>query len=445
MDQPRDLTIVQAAREMRAGELTAEALVLSCLERIETREPEIQAWVYVDREHALRTAREMDEDAKEGRWRGPLHGIPLGLKDIIDVQGMETRGGTEAYPARTAQRDAGCVARLREAGSIMLGKTQTTAFAFYDPAVTRNPWNPAHTPGGSSAGSGAAVGDRMCMAALGSQTAGSALRPAAFNGLVGFKAGIGKIPTDGIIPLSVHMDHVAPLTRGVEDAHLLWSVLREDAVTDWRAAPDNLPPPLQPAAPRRVWRVRDMFEQESSPECLENLEHACGLLRENGVEIVEMALPAGFATVREAHWAILSAEAGSVHEKVFADREALFPKHLAEFMREAVNTRAVDYINAMHHRDLMRGEIAALLEGVDAAIMPTSVTPPPEGLSATGSAAFNIPWSICGIPAMSLPTRIIEGNLPLGVQLIAAQDKEDALLQYAAWCEEVFAFRGAPA
>ena len=160
---------------MRAGELTAEALVMSCLERIETREPEFQAWVYVDREHALRAAREMDEDFKEGRWRGPLHGIPLGIKVIIDVEGIETMGGTEAYPARNAERDAGCVARLREAGSIMLGKTQTTAFAFYDPAITRNPWNPTHTPGGSSAGSGAAVGDRMCMAALGSQTAGSAL------------------------------------------------------------------------------------------------------------------------------------------------------------------------------------------------------------------------------------------------------------------------------
>lgn len=439
MNQPRDLSIVQAAQLMRQGEITAEALVMSCLERIETREPEIQAWVYVDREHALHTAREMDDDAKEERWRGPLHGIPLGIKDIIDVEGMETRGGTEAYPARTAERDAGCVARLREAGSIMLGKTQTTAFAFYDPAVTRNPWNPAHTPGGSSAGSGAAVGDRMCMAALGSQTAGSALRPAAFNGLVGFKAGIGKIPADGIIPLSAHMDHVAPLCRSVADAHLLWNVLRQDD------APDNLPPPLQPAAPRRVWRVRDMFEQESSPECLENLEQACRLLADNGVEIVEMALPASFATVREAHWTILSAEAGRAHEKVFAEREALFPKHLGEFMREAVNTRAVDYINAMHHRDLMRGEIAALLYGVDAAIMPTSVTPPPEGLSSTGSAAFNIPWSVCGIPAMSLPTRTIEGNLPLGVQIISSPEGEDTLLRIAAWCEQVFDFDKAPA
>ncbi len=215
MQEPRDLTIQDAVLQMQAGELTAVGLVESCLERIRAREATVRAWVEVYEQAALDEARRCDLEARQGRWRGPLHGIPFGIKDIIHVRGMWTRAGTPVYPAHVADEDAPVIARLRHAGAIFLGKTETTPFANNDPAITRNPWNPEHTPGGSSSGSGAAVADRMCPAALGTQTGGSLLRPAAYNGIVGFKATYGVVSNDGVIPNSWSLDHVGVHARCV--------------------------------------------------------------------------------------------------------------------------------------------------------------------------------------------------------------------------------------
>jgi Asp-tRNA(Asn)/Glu-tRNA(Gln) amidotransferase A subunit family amidase len=172
MSEPRELTIVDAVNRLRKGEMTAEVLVVSCLERIHRRDGAVRAWVEVYEEQALEEARERDAGFRAGKWKGELHGIPIGVKDIIDVKGMWTRAGCPVYPPRVAESDAPAVKRLRDAGAVILGKTETTAFANNDPTVTCNPWNTGHTPGGSSSGSGAAVADRMCLAALGTQTGG---------------------------------------------------------------------------------------------------------------------------------------------------------------------------------------------------------------------------------------------------------------------------------
>ena len=195
MSEPRELTIVDAVNRMRNGALKAEDLVASCLERIHRREGVVRAWVEIYEKQALEEARGCDADFRAGKWRGELHGIPIGVKDIIDVKGMWTRAGCAVYPPRVAESDAPAVKRIRAAGAVILGKTETTAFANNDPAVTCNPWNTGHTPGGSSSGSGAAVADRMCLAALGTQTGGSVLRPAAYNGIVGFKPTYASIST----------------------------------------------------------------------------------------------------------------------------------------------------------------------------------------------------------------------------------------------------------
>ena len=219
--EPRELTIREAGELMQAGGLTAERLLESCLERIDAREGTIHAWVEVSDREALAEARRCDRELRAGNRRGPLHGIPVGVKDIIDVKGQWTRCGTPVYPARMPAEDAPVIARLRHAGAIFLGKTETTPFANNDPAITRNPWNPEHTPGGSSSGSGAAVADRMCLLALGTQTGGSLLRPAAYNGIVGFKATYGAVSNEGVLPNSWSLDHVGFHVRSASD--ISWS------------------------------------------------------------------------------------------------------------------------------------------------------------------------------------------------------------------------------
>lgn len=446
MNEPRTLSVFQAGEQMRRGRLTSEALVTSCLERIEAREPLVRAWVSLHSQEALETARLMDREAQRQHWRGPLHGIPMGIKDIIDVAGMETKAGSEAYQEGVAERDADCVGRLREAGAIILGKTVTTEFAFRNPSETRNPWNTEHTPGGSSAGSGGAVGDRMCLAALGTQTAGSVLRPAAFNGLVGFKASLDDISTTGVVPVSWQLDHVGCLTRTVEDAHLLWHLMRRRRTLDWQSTRDKLPPPLLPKAPVKVWRMREIFELESSPECLVNLEKACLRLERGGARFVEKPLPESFRNLDEIHQIIMATEAATFHREMFAERKHLYSHHMADLVREGQAMKATDYIEARRQRERMRQDIAEALQDVDVAIMPSSVTPPPRlSENTTGNARFNRPWSLCGNPSLALPTGVTDENLPLGIQLTTAPHEEEKLLRIGGWCESVFGFNEAPA
>lgn len=446
MPEPRELSIFLAGENLRRGRLTAEVLVASCLERIEAREPQVRAWVTLHAQEALGQARLMDQEAKEQRWRGPLHGIPMGIKDIIDVKGMPTKAGSEAYQEGVAKKDAECVARLREAGAIILGKTVTTEFAFRNPSESRNPWNTEYTPGGSSAGSGAAVGDRMCLAALGTQTAGSVLRPAAFNGITGFKPGLDETSTVGVLPLSWQLDHVGTLTRSVEDAHLLWHLMRRQRTMDWQSRRNKLPPLLLPKAPARIWRIREFFELETSPECLVNLEKACLRLEQSGAKIVEKPLPDSFKGLDETHQIIMSTEAATAHKSRFAAHGELYSHYMADLLREGQAVKATDYIEARRHRERMREDFAMAMQDVDVAIMPSSVTPPPKlSENITGNARFNRPWSLCGTPALSIPTDVTDENLPLAIQLASAPHMEESLLEIGGWCESVIGFRAQPA
>jgi aspartyl-tRNA(Asn)/glutamyl-tRNA(Gln) amidotransferase subunit A len=375
-----------------------------------------------------------------------LHGIPVGVKDIFDVKGMETKAGSEAYENGVAERDAESVARLREAGAIILGKTVTTEFAHRNPSETRNPWNTDFTPGGSSSGSGAAVADRMCLAALGSQTAGSVLRPAAFNGIVGFKPTYGRISTEGVVPLSWELDHVGCLARKVEDAHLLWHVMRQARTLDWQSTREKLPPSLLPKAPRRIWRVRDFFEAESSPECLVNLEKACLRLERDGAKIVEKPLPASVTQMDEIHQIIMASEAAAYHRDRFAERSHLYSFHFSDLVRQGQAVKGTEYIAARRQREAMRAELAQALSDVDVAITPGSVTPPPElTQNTTGDARFQRLWTLCGMPSLAVPTGLTGEGLPLAVQLVAALDAEELLFQFGGWCESLLGFNEAPA
>ena len=261
MNHPEALTAAAAARQIAGGDLAPTELLAACLEQIREREDEVAAWSYIDDAGARATARERDAEARAGRLRGPLHGVPVGVKDVIDVAGMTTTAGAARFAHTEPTEDATCVARLRAAGAVIVGKTTTTELAYFEPSPTRNPCNPAHTPGGSSSGSAAAVGAGMVPVSLGTQTIGSVLRPAAYCGVVGFKGTHGIVPGDGIVPLAaLSLDHVGVLARSVEDVGLVFGLLADAPVapveprrrgSPWPASCSSAPSRKSPSAPRR--------------------------------------------------------------------------------------------------------------------------------------------------------------------------------------------------
>lgn len=443
---PRELTIQEAALRMKTGELTAVGLLESCLEGIHAREAIVQAWVEVDEEAALEEAQRCDQEARQGHSRGPLHGIPLGIKDIIHVRGMWTRAGTPVYSAHRADEDAPVIARLRKAGAIFLGKTETTPFANNDPAITRNPWNPEHTPGGSSSGSAAAVADRMCPLALGTQTGGSLLRPAAYNGIVGFKATYGRVSNEGVVANAWSLDHVGIHTRSVADAALAWPCLVEDAPRPFARMPEpsQRSRPRNPGAPPRLGYLRDYFESETSREVLDHLATVTERFRSAGAEVVELPLPPSFQHVIPGWSIIKQTELFAYHRALFEARRDEYPPKLRLRLDKGIEIPGHEYVQYLQHRIVFQREMGAQMAEVDAVIMPVASTTAPRGLSSTGSSVFNRPWTVSGFPAMSLPTGLDDNGLPFGMQMAAQPYAEERLLDVAAWCERVLRFSEFP-
>jgi len=300
-----DLGVLEAADRLRRGACSAAALVEACLARVRALEPELQAWAHVDADGALTAARERDAEARAGRLRGPLHGVPLGIKDIFDVAGLPTTAGAAGFAHTRPTRDSGAVSRLRAAGAIVLGKTHTTQFAYRDPAPTRNPWNHAHTPGGSSSGSAAAVAARMIPGAIGSQTVGSILRPGAFCGVVGLKGPHGLVPVDGAVPLAWSLDHVGPFARSVADAALLLAVLAECVIE-----------PLDVRAPRLAIG-RQLFER-AEPGLRRHLDAVVQRFADAGARVTALVLPGAYSEIHAAGQVVLEAEAAAYHQPMFA-------------------------------------------------------------------------------------------------------------------------------
>ena len=446
MSVPRELTIQAAKQRMKSGELTARQLISSCLERIHEREGAIHAWVALYEKESLEAADRCDGELERGNRLGELHGIPMGIKDIIDVKGMWTRAGCKAYPARIAESDAPVIRRLKAAGAIIMGKTETTAFANNDPTITRNPWNPNHTPGGSSSGSGAAVADRMCLAALGSQTGGSLIRPAAYNGIVGFKPTYGFVSLEDVVPVSWGLDNVGPLARCLEDATLLCRIMREDRPNPFLRVPLTTDIPHRFNADRspRLGFFRDYLIDEVSDDVIGHLESVRNLFEQAGAPVVDLTLPASFAHVHAAHRTIFDAELACYHRSRFETHGDQYPPLIKTRIKAGLKVPGYRYVEALRTRATFQAEIYKVLSQVDAAFMPASVSTAPEGLSSTGSAAANVPWSFSGFPSANLPSGLDGQGLPFGVQLAGLPWADDALAAVAGWCEKVLAFDHAP-
>jgi len=410
-----------AAQAISAGEFTSEALTEACLERIAAREPDLMAWAHIDADAALAEARARDREA----IRGPLHGVPVGFKDVIETYDMPTAYGSTIYPGHRPVADAACVALIRAAGGIVLGKTVTTEFAFVNPAETRNPHNLEHSPGGSSSGSAAAVADMMVPLALGTQTGGSTIRPASFCGVAGYKPTIGHFSYAGVKLLARSLDTLGAMAREVADFALLRAVLTEARA---EIVPRSSPPTLA-ICRTPWWESADAASRDS-------LEKAAAAFVNAGAEVQEVVLPDQFAGLERANKTIMMYEGRRALAHEYNMHENKLSERLKMQMASGAVTDYDTYLDAIDCAQGCRVAFADVMRKLDALITPAATGEAPFGRNTTGDATFNRPWTTMGTPCVTLPHHNGPNGLPVGVQLNGDFAKDDSLLSVASWAEE---------
>jgi aspartyl-tRNA(Asn)/glutamyl-tRNA(Gln) amidotransferase subunit A len=428
MSALHELTASQAAKLIRAGELRSTDLLEALLDRIAKFDSSLRAWVRLDTKRSRAEASARDAEVAAGKILGPLHGVPMGVKDIFFTEGMATEAGSPLRKDFTPAHDAATVARLRAAGAIILGKTETTQFAMGDAAPTRNPWNLEHTPGGSSSGSAAAVAARMVPAALGSQTAGSVLRPASFCGVVGFKPTYGRYSSEGIFPLAWSLDHPGTITRSVADARLLFTVLDEQRER-LRLRPSRSKP--------RFGLLSGRFIDLAQPDVLTNLKEAAARLRSHGAVVRSVRLPDDFDLAIDVHRVIMSAEASAYHAADHLRQPDSYRSNLRALIETGALIPATVYLQAKRLREELREQALGLLTELDCLLMPSCVGTAPAGLAWTGSRTFTSAWSLFGMPAVSIPSGLDREGLPFGLQIVGPAGADAQTLAAAEWCEQV--------
>lgn len=430
---PTLLTASGAAEVIRNGELSSEELVRACLDRIAAREDKVQAWEHLDPDLALAQAREADAELRSGEASGALHGVPVGIKDIFDTCDLPTENGSPIFAGRRPETDAACVAALRSAGAVIMGKTVTTELALLTPARTRNPHNLAHTPGGSSAGSAAAVAAGMVPAALGSQTAGSIIRPASFCGVYGFKPTLGLIPRGGVLMQSHTLDTVGMYGRCVEDLALLTDCMAafeaDDATSFRRSRPGLLATTrARPPLPPRLAFVKTPAWAEADPAMREAFAAFAGKL---GARVVEIDIPV-LADVIEWQRIVQLAENAHYYGPLLAQSPELISPGLTQRLETGLAIDAQEYLRAITGREPSYRTVATALKGFSAILTPAALGPAPEGLGATGSPIMNGLWTYLGMPTVSLPLLEASG-LPVGAQLVGLRHDDARLLRTANW------------
>ena len=430
------LSAAAAAQQIRESKLTSEELVQACLERIRSLEPKVQAWTFLDEAHALAQARAADEHKRSGEPIGPLHGVPVGVKDIIDTADMPTENGTVLHKGRTPRNDAAVVAALRAAGAVILGKTVTTECAYFHPGKTRNPHNPEHTPGGSSSGSAAAGAAGMVPLALGSQTNGSVIRPASFCGVYGFKPTHGLIPRTGILKLSRTLDHVGIFAGNVEDLALLMEQVAgyDDGDPDTRpraripfrqlACEEPPIPPLLAFVKTPQWERVDQDTKDAFGELREAL----------GERIEEVELFPSAVEAWDWHKTIMEAEMAANLDREWRTGRDKLSKPLRSLIERGREVRAVDYQQAVARIPVVVESFDDLfMQRYDAILTPAALGTAPKGLGSTGDPSLCALWTLLGLPAITLPLMQGANGLPLGVQLVGRRNFDARLMRTARW------------
>jgi Asp-tRNA(Asn)/Glu-tRNA(Gln) amidotransferase A subunit family amidase len=465
-------TIAEVAPLIRDRKIAPRELVEECLARIDEFEPAIRAWVAVDADGALRAADEAGVRIAEGGYRGPLDGIPVGIKDIIDVSGMPTKAGSPTRDNHCAMADAPLVTALREAGAIVLGKTVTVEFACFDPSPTRNPWDAElkHTSGGSSSGSAAALALGMCYGSIGTQTGGSLVRPSSYCGTATLKPTFGRLSREGIVPVSFHLDHPGPMARSVADLRVLYTALltakpeRFFNVCHWRpasAAGGKTKDEADTARhgqdargtrqdscgnrrPLRLGIVEPLYPSQAEEPVCEVFDDVLLQLRASGVEIVSATLPGGFDEVLPMHRRIMAVEAAEYHRQSFGKHRDLYGPKIAALLDEGLTISGVDYAAALAWQRDFANRVCGLFSDVDALIMPSTDTTAPPTLETTGTPKFQALWSCAGVPVVSIPCGLARDRMPVGLQIIRRHGSELALVDIAERCEKLIAFSELP-
>jgi len=429
------LNAADAARAIRDGVITAEMLAEACLARIEASEPEVQAWAFFDPEHVLAQARARDRDRSEGRAIGPLHGVPVGIKDIIDTADMPTEDGTVLHAGRRPDADAAVVRMLRAAGAVIMGKTVTTELATYAPGKTRNPHNTAHTPGGSSSGSAAAIAAGMAPLALGTQTNGSIIRPASFCGVYGFKPTHGLVPRTGVLRQARTLDTVGVMARSIEDIALLMESIAGHDDGDPDTRPVARPPFVriaaeEPPLPPTLAFVRTPMWERAQPETMEGFRE---LVEHLGDRVADLALPASVAHAWDWHRIIMETEMAASFVVEYDRGADKLSASLRQQIERGRETRAVDYLAAVAQISRLLDGFDEIFERYDALITPAAPGTAPAGLDHTGDPVFCTLWTLCGMPAITLPLLTGGNGLPIGVQLVGRRGDDARLLRTARW------------
>ena len=415
------LTASEAGGKIGAGEITSEALVRSCLERIEERDPDVEAWAHLDPDYAMAQARGADSASPAS----PLHGVPFAVKDVIDSGELPTEYGAPAiHGGHRPERDAACVAAMRAAGAVLMGKTVSTEFATFWPGKTRNPHNPGHTPGGSSSGSAAAVGASMVPIAFGNQTAGSLIRPAAFCGAVGLKPTHGTVDLGGILALEPIFDTLGYMARSVDDVGLFYDIVRG---AEPQAPADGLD-----RAPR-IGLCRTHHWEKAEPETREAVERAASRFADLGADVAETALPESFATVPDSHRVILNAGLTQSLARQYADHRDRLSDRLRGMIEEGLGYDEATLEAARLHAKACRAAAGDAFGDRDVLLTPSAPGEAPEGLAMTGDPIFQTTWTLLHLPCVTLPFATGPRGLPVGVQLIGRRGEDASMLAVAKW------------
>jgi aspartyl-tRNA(Asn)/glutamyl-tRNA(Gln) amidotransferase subunit A len=445
-------SIAAAASLLAEGRVRSTDLLDACLERIRSREPELNAFILVTEEEARKEARQADEELARGRSRGPLQGIPISVKDLIDVRQQATTAGSRVRQGHVAHEDAPVVASLRRAGAVLIGKCNLHEFAFgttnedsaYGPA--RNPHDPRRSPGGSSGGSAAAVMSGMCFASIGTDTGGSIRIPAAACGAVGLKGTFGEIPCDGVVPLSASLDHVGPIARSVTDAALVFAALRNERAPARITSEAGPPTAFKAAVPRRHYLDR------LDPTVRRVFDDGLDRLGRSGVQIDEVEI-AHAGDVPAVYLHIVLPEAAELHAHTLATRPEDYTAPVRARLQMAQYVLAEDYVRALRGREVIRRDVDTALAGRDVLILPTlPIAAPLIGATTVDVGGGPEPvrnlmlrltqtFNVTGHPAVSLPAGTLEGGLPFGLQLVGHRGRTWDLVGAARSCERRLASR----
>ena len=437
-----DLTVSELSTLLEKKEISSVELTKRFLKQIDIKEDSVNAFALITRDNAFEQASESDKRRKENKQStfSELEGIPYGLKDIFDTKNILTEAGSEIYKGRIPDSDAHVVKLLNANGAVLLGKTITTEFADGHPPETKNPWDANRTPGGSSTGSAVAVATRMLPYALGTQTVGSVLRPAAYNGIVGLKPTYGLVSRTGVIPQSDSCDTVGILCRNVNDA---WLILKsiigydpKDKRSSIQAESFNISENLENFIPK-IGFLNKYFMEESDEQVKNSTLSALKSLSNKGATIEELELKIDFESGFQSHRIVQQSEMAQWHEPLYSKYQNKYKPITLEYIKSGFTQNATDYINALEFRNRMRKVFIDSLKSFDVLIMPTASGLPPKDLSRTGDTRFQSPWTFTGLPSIAIPAGLSENGLPQSLQLVSSPYKERKLLNSAKWIESV--------